>query len=345
MPGRILSLLTMSMAAGLLLSVCARADTIIFKHGTRLECQVVETSEEGVVVIVGDNPDNRIVLNPATIDKIEYDFESRFKRLGAEDYRGHYELGLWCEEMVSADEEMALKALERFQYVLGKPDIPDEVYLHLGRMYEYIKPPNEEQALSAYKMYIQAHPESTEAIEAVARLQEIVEAREPTVEKSAAEGLETKQWLHEGWSNPAKVRKLTDVKNNNNVVLELAYEDNTKYKAAFKLLMKDNLSAYGRLVFDVYNDSEQTVPIAVAMVAGQDSLWYELTAPAGCKRKAWTQNVEIDLQKKNWKSFKMDKQLSNATAPDLKRVYSLLILVFNREKKGKVYIDSIRFEE
>ena len=109
----------------LLLAVTtARADTVVFTHGTELECKVLGLEPEGWRVILGNDEKASVVLDAATVDHVDYDYDSRLDAIheleqvaGKPFPRKHYELGLWCEENASYDSMMHDRARNRFLHV------------------------------------------------------------------------------------------------------------------------------------------------------------------------------------------------------------------------------------
>ena len=62
-------------------SVVARADTVFFKKGTRLECKVIGHTPEGLLIILGNEDKGSMVLDRSTIARIEYDYDSRLTEI------------------------------------------------------------------------------------------------------------------------------------------------------------------------------------------------------------------------------------------------------------------------
>lgn len=341
----------------LLLAVGARADTVFFKSKTSLECKVVGDMPEGLLVILDARGKSSLVLDRSTILRIEYDFASRLKALrkqerenGKRDYRAHYELGLWAEERGLYDQKLNDRALNQYLAVVGKPGVPDEAYLHLGRMYEKSKEPNLGEALRAYQTYLQAHPESAEAAAAVARLtKRLAQNPEAANPKPAApsgkEGMETRTWFWDRWSNKGTVRNVLDTGNKSNVVLELSYTGGGKDKASFKLTGKNrrnDLSQKKAIVMDVFNPGQRPLQIGIAVVTGNHE-WFESTTKTVPPGK-WTLGVRFDLTRKQWKS-KATNWVHRTQPANLNNTRRIHILLHNGRENGKIYLDNFGFED
>ena len=70
-------LLILLLAGAGLWPTFARADAVVFKKGTRLECKVVGDTPEGLLVILGNENRGSMVIDRSTVDHIEYDYDSR----------------------------------------------------------------------------------------------------------------------------------------------------------------------------------------------------------------------------------------------------------------------------
>ncbi len=356
----------------LLATAPAGADTVFFRHGTRLECKVEGETPEGLRVLLPDAADvpsglgapsaadgaetpipPSAILDPETIERIEYDFESRTAALEPDDWQGHYDLGRWAEER-----GMRRRALMQYLYVQGKEGVPTEVYLRIGRLYEAVRPPAPKQAAAAYRRYLHLAPEASDASgvrEALERLETAGEADpSDTPDPSGAvappagaarEGdwLEAGDWQRDGWGNEGSARTVENTAAGDDRVLELRYRTGDHDKAAFTRTVRQNLSNARQIVFDVYNPENHPVKIAVALTTLPGYTWYESgvrTAQPG----GWTTGIAFNLTRETWKS-----EASNwafKTSPgNLERVERMSVLVYNPRNSGVLYLDRIHFEE
>jgi hypothetical protein len=361
----------------------ARADTVIFRHGTRLECKVVARTEGGLRVLLpdaapaeaaaadpdapageGERPLPYAILDPGTIARIDYDFESRTEALEAEDWQGHYGLGLWAEEM-----GMRRRALMQYLYVQGKPDVPPEVFVRIGRLYEAVRPPEPEEAAAAYRRYLRLSPgggAAEEAREGLARLAK--EAAEPdggsgirqeergvgtrrppggsllvSPDDVPADGLETGAWQRAGWGNEGAARMVRNTGGEGDEVQELRYRAGSNDKAAFTRSIQQDLSAAAALVFDVYNPTDREVKLAVALTTLPGYTWFESRVRTVAPR-SWTIGVRFDLTREVWKEEATGWRYVSKPR-NLDNVQRLSILIYDRQNSGTLYLDRVRFEQ
>ncbi len=343
------------LSAALIAAVSAKADTVIFKAGTKLDCKVKGDTPEGLFIVLGDEEKGSMILDRATIERIEYDYDSRLKELaereaatGANLAQEHYELGVWCEEQGPRDRQMYGRALERYLYCKDKPGVPEDIWLRLGRMYEKIEPPNPQEALAAYSEYLKRDPASAEAKAAVERLanEAAAKAAPAPAEPDKSEGLEVKGWSIQGagnWANQGSVRSITDTGNNRTAVLQVRYEGSGKDKTAVCLPLPGDLSKAKAIVFDAFNPEKADARVAVAVVTGPAFEWYE-SRTAVAKAGGWTMGMRFDLTFSNWKC--KASGWNHAVKPsDLNNMRTLWILIYNGGNNGGIYLDSIRIEE
>ena len=134
----------------LFLLICSIYPDVVYFHGeTSLECDVVKVTTDSVTVKVAKGV---FTFPKDRVKKIEYNYEKKKGMIGKDDYKGHYELGVWCMNCDQAD-----NALKQFLYVEGKPNVPDEVFLHIAQI--YLKKDNKDKAVEYYKKYLATHPD------------------------------------------------------------------------------------------------------------------------------------------------------------------------------------------
>jgi hypothetical protein len=335
-----------------LLTGSAKADTVYFKSGTSLECKVIGEIPEGLLVELGSDGKASLVLDRATILRIEYDFDSRLdeirrqeKEAGQKLWLEHYKLGLWCEERAQMDQSMCDRALDRYLYAKTREGIPDEVWLRLGRMFEHCREPNLREALAAYQEYLRLHPDSGEAAAAIKRIEDALPQTPGTADPGApagADGMETLSWLRQTWGHEGGARGVRDSGNGNTVVLELEFRGGGKDKAAYRLALDKSIENAKALVFDIYNPENKPIKICVALVTGDDYEWYESHAQTVSPGK-WLMGMRFDLTLNTWKS-KATNWAHRTKPGNLNRARNLLILVYNGKQDGKLFVDDIRFE-
>lgn len=331
----------------------ARADTVIFTHGTRLECKVEGLGPEGWRVLLGNDDKANMTIDPATVERVIYDYDSRLDAITALEetagerlYDKHYQLGVWCEENGVYDKRMYDRALNRYLYAKGQEGIPDDVLLRLGRMYEQCREPDEAQALKYYRDYLEIHPDSVEAAAAVERLKKTVESQiqkqEPETPASADEGMEVLPWRLERWGNKGTAVGIQEAGNNTRV-LKLEFKSGNQDKVAFSHPYRGDLTNKRALVMDLYNPGKSPVKISAAIVTGANFEWYESKTQIA-KPEAWTLGVRFDLTRSQWKS-KATNWVHRAKPEPLNNIRNLVLLVYNNRSEGVLYVDALHFED
>lgn len=341
-------LLTLLSCAG------ASADTVYFKKGTKLDCKVVGYTAEGLLVLLGSEGKGSIVLDAASIDHIDYDYDSRLREIEAEEtkhgrklYGRRYELAAWCVEQSAYDGEMYDRALAQLLEAAGKPGVPVEAWLLLGKVYEKCSKPDLAAALAAYKQYLALHPDSVEAAAAAARLRQETEPITVTttapVTLGKEEGLETLAWNWEKWSNDGVAGGIVDSANGGTSALKLTYDPGTKFKAAYSCDYTQNLTAKKAVTFDAYNPGTAPVSVAVAVVTGEYE-WFESVTKIVPPGK-WELDIRFDLTEKIWKSEATNWRANSCAPRNLDAPKKLYMLVYNGNAKGVVYLDRIKFSD
>lgn len=98
-----------------------------------------------------------------------------------------------------------------------------------------------------------------------------------------------------------------------------------------------DLSKVKEILFDLY--IEKSVKVSVGLSTGSDWAWFE-TGDLKLKR-GWNKNLKMNLKKKEWKSAASGWDLS--VAPENLKETKKIVLVFKQGRRGKIYIDNIRF--
>jgi hypothetical protein len=330
---------------------------VVFASGRRLTCKVVppQPGDQTVRVVVGPEEQGSLLLPLASIDRIEYDYQSQLQSLDEEDYEGHYRLGLWCYER-----QLYAEGLARLLHARGKEGVPPAVHLHLGRVYEALPKPDFRAALQAYEQYLETAPDgelapaAREGVERVRKAMEKYGITEEEEQPAAAEptgddGLETADWQKPDWSgqsNPARLSRPVIQGTTGNRVLraEYRYQEGlplSEAKAPVQLSLNRNLETTPVLSFNVYNPEEKPVEFSVALATGQGYVWHE-SPPIRVPPKAWKTDQRLDLRRPIWKTRESNWQ-HNAPVGALDRTRNLIFLIYNGKREGTLYFDAIRF--
>ncbi|GEM_PF-2767971 len=342
--------------AGLAGPGAARADTVYFQSGNELSCKVIPPAEgdEYVRVLVGPEEQGSMLLRRESIERIEYDYDSRLAALADDDYPGHYELGLWCLERDLVD-----KALERLRHAHGHEGVPPESAFHIARAYEKQGPPGLLNARKYYEAYLEAAPQGDRAEAArqgLERVNERIRAQgldpQPTPAPSEPQGLETGDWSPPGWGYDAEVQRAQVQGREGQVVLKIAYKHRDargrlprpdQRKTPVQLSVEEDLTGTPVLQFDVYNPEKAALPLSVAVATGPSFEWFEsevFTVPP----EQWRTDLRMDLSRKTWKSAAAGWQHTTAVQ-NLDRVRNLILILHNEDRTGEAYVDAVRFSE
>jgi hypothetical protein len=343
--------------AALVFPPSGRADTIVFKNGLRLECKVDAVTAEGLRILLGNEGKGSLVVELETVERIEYDYDSRLDALEGEDYTGHYALGAWAES-----NEMPTRALDRYLYAKGKPGVPPEVYVRIGRMFEKVDPPKPEEAYWAFRQYLEAAggttgPDAAPAAggtddpwlaEAEERAGRIYDALGESLLQASAQqmtaetGLETRAWSWPRWDNAGEAKTIAAAGKKRNLVLELDYKGGSHDKTPFALTLEKSLAEVKAIRMDIYNPNPQKVGLALAVITGEGYEWFESRGRVAAPGQ-WTLGLRFDLTREKWKS-KASGWSHTVVPASLDRVRSIVILVYNGNATGTIYIDDIQFE-
>lgn len=349
-PHRLLVILT----AALLATGGASADTVFFTNGngttTSMQGKVVSLGKE-IKLYVNGNENMAAVWENADNIRVELDYDSRLKALKADDWQGHYGLGLWCEKLIGSDREMRARALERFNYC--KKYVEDEVYRHLGDIYRGLSPATDgtrRLALENYREYLKNHPEDQTVKDLVSALEK--ELPVPAAEKDGEdktengdEELEFLSWQCQSWGNQGRTRLVKDKANNENQTLEITVNPSGKDKGAFLAGINRDCRQYDYISFDAYNPQPFPVKVWAALISGSKGIWYEqnraFTIPAG----QWKTGMKINFRTNYWKGFEGSTAKGNNLMPELSPVRSILFLLGNHGKPYTLYLDNIVFRK
>lgn len=313
-------------------------DTIYFQNDLTLECDVQKVTDKNITI---KHTKGTFTFPVDRIDHIEYNFEKKRAMIKEGDFKSHYELGLWCFDCNQED-----NALSQFLFCEGKPDVPDDVYLKIARI--YLNKDHKEQTIEYYKKYLAKHPENqlvAKKTEELTGEQEELSSTSKNEEhlKKADEGLEILSgWRIEKWANPGTVILTKTIqKKTENKMLKVEYQAKSSDKTALRVQYRTDLTDKKSCVLDLYNPANYVISMAIAFVTSPGYNFYE--SKGVMLQPGWNLNIEFDLTTSDYKS----KATNWTFKSDIKNKNSLvqfILLVYNGSRKGIVFIDNIKIE-
>jgi len=286
----------------------------------------------------GEDKWGRVTIPRKRVATIEYDLSKRLEDLEEDDYAGRYKLGEWAyRNGMSAD---AVKILNE---VAGKPDVPPEAFLYLGKLAE--EADGTKEALEFYGKYLLAKPGDEATRKKIAELQKLLAGAEaapaaPAAAPAAArvEGLEGGSWRYERWGNKADVSVVTDAQGNK---LLQVVSDGTGNSSKVAVTTRKNLdlSEKSKVAFTVYNKSGRPVQLALALITS--SGYYE-SRPIVAK-DGWSENLTKNLKGNEYKCQATNWKF-NSTIKDLNKTQAIIILLYNGKRKGVFFFDEVTFK-
>lgn len=355
--GYVMSILSVSVFLALGFYREAVADTVIFKNGKRLECKVIppEDDSKRIRLVLEDEGRSSLVVAVDSIEKIDYDYESLLNALDDNAFVEHYKLGVWCLKR-----KLYKEAIERFLHCLGEAGVPVDIEYMLGQAYEALDAPRYLSARDHYRNFLTSSKDVTfkkECEEALTRVEKIIKEKGldgKGVEElsSITDGLEAAGWASPGWGYDAQISspEVQGAKTANKT-LEVNYLNRdargkvlavNDRKTPVQLRLDKDLENTPVLTLDVYNPEKEEISFSVAFTTGEGYEWFEapmIKVPAD----KWLTGLSLNMLKKNWKSKQSNWQ-HNSAVGNLGKVRALVFVIYNGNKKGKIYFDSIEFK-
>ncbi len=340
----------------------AFTDTIIFKDGRTLEgpnVNVIAEHAGGVDIRVEHG---EITLQWPQIKNIIIDYESNLAAMQTQNRDTPRALYRFVELLMR--HEMAEEAAETCAIILTRENVSEEVLLNVARLME-----EQEEWDLAYKAYEKIHQQNPSRGDVIAGLDRLAplrteedpeEARDPQEEpedepedepeeeaeeeprvRRAIEYLEAEDnWEVEAWGNEADATIVEQaLQDQQNKILSVEYRGR-KDKTAVRLDGQWDLSEYKFVAFDIWNAGEKSFGVAIALNTFPGWKFHESHARRIAPRE-WVQ-VKIPLDTNDFKTedtnWRHTSRLGNAD-----NVRQLIILIYNTEAEGLVYLDNIRF--
>ncbi len=333
------------LAVGLFLAAGVWADTVEMTNGLKMEGKVQLETEDFIILLVYDET-GRIRIPRSQIKGIEYDFDSKAEGLAEDDFKGHYDLGVWAFE-----KGMYKEAIAQFEKVKGKEGAGKDLLKLLGQSYDKRK--QIDKAYENFKEYLKFNQQDT-ALKAradeIAKELGIGDAPVKTQAKDKPkikDGLEAQfKWKSEspatGWkdANPCSVMRTADQDTGNKmIVIQTPGGKNEKVALSGVGANPLNLSNSNEILFKAYHDGSRPIDVAVAFT-NKNGEFFE-SKPIRVPGSAWTKQ-SISLTGKNYKSKQTNWQYKTELGG--KGHINSVYIMINTRKKFTMYIDHIFFK-
>jgi tetratricopeptide (TPR) repeat protein len=315
----------------------AQNDTIVMVDGLTMEGKIHEEAPDYVVMLVHEEA-GRVKVPRQRIKSIEYDYPTKAAALAEDDYKGHYELGVWAFQRGKYAE-----AVQELEKAKGRAGAGDDLLKLLAQAQDRTE--DFQAALASYREYLQGHPDDAEVAKRVEELSKsfgAAGADGAPPKPAIAEGLEASHnWVDEKWDNAdACFISITLDPNTGNKTLAMQAAAGAHDKVAFSGNGPNPLDLTGckEMICRMYQTGEAEARIATAFI-NQDGDYYE-TREQRIPPKQWTTHV-VPLAEKNFKSAKTNW----AYTADLQGrggVTRITFLVYGRHDLT-LYLDSIFF--
>lgn len=341
------------------------ADTVVFTDGqevTGAKVEVLRENEHGVDIKLSHGS---VTVPWSRIKSITIDYPTRLaalKKDGRDSAGNLYDLML-----LLLRHDMQVEAVSVSKMILSKENVSEEILISVA---DKMAPQKEWKTVrGAYEYVLRLNPARQDIRK---RLDEVLlltdnpaaadtiqpkvaladeppkTAEQPKpqdqpapLEPKTIEGMEIEEgWLIEQWGNAGEVAAIEQGTTVKNKVLSVLYRGNEKDKIAVRLGGSWDLTSHESVSLDIWNASDKSVSLTLAFNTMPGWLFYESTAKM-IKPKEWT-TVQFKLDTERFKSA----ATSWRNTGDLKNrdnVRQLILMIYNSQKDGQVYLDNIRF--
>ena len=307
-------------------------------NGLKLEGKIHLETPEFIVLLI-HNEAGRVRIPRKEIKSIDYDFASKAATLKDDDYKGHYDLGVWA-----MGKGKYAEALQEFERVKGQAGAGPDLYKLLGQAYE--KRSQFDQAYEHFKEYQRLNPGDAEVKKRVEELAKqlgvgAVAAPKPQVK----DGLEADyQWTPEKWnnSNACTVQATAD-KDSGNRMLVLQSQGGNKDKVAFGGTGQPlDLTESKEIIFKIYHNGVAPAQLAIAF-KNQAGDFFE----TDLKRAApntWV-NLVVPIAGKAFKSTRNQFSSYADTLEGKEKIRQLYVLIYGpcAQRELTLYMDHVFF--
>lgn len=321
-----------------------QADTVFLNSGLKLEGKIWRETPEFIVLLVYQEA-GRVRIPRDQIKSIEYDLASRLEDLAEDDWKGHYELGVWAFE-----KGMYVEAIGQFEKVKGKEGAGTDTCKRLGQAYD--KREQSDKAYEAFKEYLLVAPEDQEIAARVKELEKVLGLEKPVAVNDPAKvapkqdtGLEaTWNWKQDSWKDyNACVVSVQHDNATGNKTIAVQTEAGNKDKFAVSGTGKSplDLSTHKEIVFKVFHNNNRPLLMAVAF-KNKANEFYE-SMQQRVPPNAWT-TVTIPIGEKKFKSTRNNFEGYTDNLGGADHIREVEFLVYE-QSKFLLYLDFIYFLE
>ncbi len=316
----------------------AWADTVEMNNGLKIDGKIHLETPEFIVLLV-HNESGRVRIPRKDIKSIDYDFASKAANLKDDDYKGHYDLGVWA-----MGKGKYAEAIQEFERVKGQAGAGPDLYKLLGQAYE--KRTQFDKAYEQYKEHLRLQPGDAEIKKRVDELAKQLGVGATTAQKpQIKDGLEVDfQWSPEKWnnSNPCTVQ-LTSDKDTGNRMLVLQAPGGTKDKLAFGGTGQPlDLTESKEIICKVFHNGVAPIEFAVAF-KNQAGDFFE-TDQKRAAPNSWV-NLIVPIAGKSFKSTRNQFSSYTDTLEGKDRIKQIYVLIYGpcAQRELTLYVDHIFF--
>ena len=324
-------------------AVLAEGDRIIMVDDLAIEGRIHQEAKDFIILMV-HNEAGRVQIPRSRIKSIEYDFATKAAELADDDYKGHYDLGVWAFQR-----GMYAEALSELEKAKGQQGAGPDIYKMLGVSYD--KQEDFKSAYENYKEHLRMNPNdeeikarADELAKSVAPAEKVAPTTHKPVTKSKVpEGLEgIFRWYAERWDNANKCAVSVSVDpDSGNRVISVQGQGGKQDKIAVggSGARPLDLSESKQMFFMVYHSGKTKARIAVAFINRQGEFFEsreQHVAP-----NSWVK-LTYDLKKNDFKSAKT-KWNYKSGIDGAQNIARVLFLVYGRTDLN-LFIDRIFFK-
>ena len=145
-------------------------------------------------------------------------------------------------------------------------------------------------------------------------------------------------WRAEQWGSTATCEVVAQ--GDDNKLLSITWTERDKDKVAIRLSIDLDLTDNTKVTMDVYNDSDAAAAVGMAFNTLPGYQFFESAAFSSPVKK-WA-SIEIDLTKKRFKCAATNWRYTTDIA-NKDNVKDIFVLIYNRDDKGTMFVDNLRF--